>query len=78
MVKNKRKDKEQNKFINDEQDNLITNENEIKSTWKRYFDTLLNVVHDDEEITEGEEEPVTVNHTDEDLTLNDIEYVWKY
>lgn len=71
MVQNKWKDKDQNKFINDKQDNLITNDNEIKSTWKIYLKTLLNVLHEDEATPEGEEEPVTKNHTNEDLTNED-------
>lgn len=38
----------------------------------------MNVLHEDEATPEGEEEPVTKNHTNEDLTWNDAEYILKF
>lgn len=77
MLKNKRRDKEKSRYLIDDYNDLITEPEEIKREWINYFSKLLNVLN------EEPQEELTVQSTlneneDEELTWNDIEYVWQY
>ncbi|KAL1446149.1 hypothetical protein WDU94_012366 [Cyamophila willieti] len=80
MVKNKRRDREQCKYITNEDGSLITDNEDIKREWKEYFKNLLNVEYDgiDDNNLEREEENNEIEEETEDLTCNDIDYVWKF
>ncbi|KAI5715485.1 hypothetical protein M8J77_016861 [Diaphorina citri] len=80
MMKNKRRDKEINKFLCDDYGDLLTEPEEIKNSWKSYFRNLLNVELDDDEDEETTTLRPTVQSNDDmdTITWNDIDYAWKY
>lgn len=49
IVKSKRKERGGQRYLTDDSERLITNAEEIKETWKQYFDQLLNVGADVED-----------------------------
>uniref|UniRef100_A0A8D8RWT4 Craniofacial development protein 2 n=1 Tax=Cacopsylla melanoneura TaxID=428564 RepID=A0A8D8RWT4_9HEMI len=79
MVKNKRRDKNNNNGpMIDETNNLITEERKIKKLWKEYFDELLNVnVQDGNNNNEGIHTCVN-DDEDDDLMWSDVEFAMKF
>lgn len=79
MMRNKRRDKEEQKYLIDSGGNLVTEEQQIKEMWKTYFDQLLNVRPDPELNNETFEKENPDRQTEEqDLTWNDIETACKF
>uniref|UniRef100_A0A8D8LKZ5 Craniofacial development protein 2 n=2 Tax=Cacopsylla melanoneura TaxID=428564 RepID=A0A8D8LKZ5_9HEMI len=81
MVKNKRRDREECKYLTNDDGNLVSDNDEIKNIWKEYFNELLNVVHDNEE-NENEDiqgtNSIEIQEDTYELMWNDIDYVWKF
>ncbi|KAL1447116.1 hypothetical protein WDU94_005460 [Cyamophila willieti] len=79
MMRDKRRDKEEQKYLVDCDGNLITEEEKIKVMWKEYFQELLNV----ESVTNGNNQQYVCDIHERDreqpeLTWNDVDTACKF
>ena len=77
MMRNRRRDKERTMYLTDDNIFLITEGEEIKETWRKYFDELLNVNNKAKTVTIQAEEKRKIDDGP-DLTWRDIEFAWKF